>query len=114
MEKVPPPLDNVELAGSTACPSLLVKCTVPLYPVATLPNGSSAVTPALNDNPAVTNPGALTEKCDAAAAETLMLLDVPVRLPRTASVALIVCAPAVTNVTPLVNECVPASPAVKL
>jgi hypothetical protein len=29
-EKVPVPFVSVELAGSTACPSLLVKCAVPV------------------------------------------------------------------------------------
>ena len=37
-ENVPAPLVSVELAGNVATPSLLVKCTVPLYPVAVLLN----------------------------------------------------------------------------
>ena len=37
-ENVPTPLVNVELAGNVAEPSLLVKCTVPEYPVAVLLN----------------------------------------------------------------------------
>ena len=37
-ENVPVPLVNVELAGNVAEPSLLVKCTVPAYPVAVLLN----------------------------------------------------------------------------
>ena len=37
-ENVPVPLVNVEFAGNVAAPSVLVKCTVPTYPVAVLLN----------------------------------------------------------------------------
>ena len=39
-ENVPAPLVSVLSAGSTACASPLVKCTIPVYPVAVLLNGS--------------------------------------------------------------------------
>jgi hypothetical protein len=43
-EKIPVPLVSVVFAGSTAEGSVLVKCTVPVYPVTALLNWSSAVT----------------------------------------------------------------------
>ena len=62
-ENVPVPAVSVALAGSTAWPSLLVKCTVPAYPVAVLLEASSAVTVMLNAVPAVAFAGAVTLKC---------------------------------------------------
>ena len=62
-ENVPVPLVSVEFAGSTAAPSLEVKWTVPVYPVAVLLDASSAVTVMLKAVPAVAVPGAVTEKC---------------------------------------------------
>ena len=53
----PTPLVNLELAGRLAWPSLLVKCTVPPYPVAVLPKPSLAVTVKLPGVPAVTGDG---------------------------------------------------------
>ena len=74
---VPAPFVNVELAGSTGRASLLVKWTVPVYPTAVVLNGSSAVTVKVNAEPAVAVAGAATVKCEAAAAFTVMLFDVP-------------------------------------
>ena len=65
-EKVPTPFVNVEFAGNTAVPSLLAKCTVPVYPVAVAFVAVSAVTVKLNAVPAVAAAGAVTEKCVAA------------------------------------------------
>ena len=65
-EKVPTPFVSVEFAGNTAAPSLLVKCTVPVYPVAVAFVAVSAVTVKLNAVPAVAVVGAVTEKCVAA------------------------------------------------
>jgi hypothetical protein len=64
--KVPTPLVSVEFAGNTAAPSLLVKCTVPAYPVAVALDASSAVTVKLIAVPGVAFAGAVTEKCVAA------------------------------------------------
>jgi hypothetical protein len=61
-EKVPTPLVNVAFAGNTAWPSLLVKCTVPLYPVAVRLDASNAVTVNVNAVPAVAEAGADTVK----------------------------------------------------
>src|SRR5215469_4799596 len=47
-EKVPTPFVSVELAGSVAAASLLVKCTVPVYPVAVAFDAFNAVTVILN------------------------------------------------------------------
>src|SRR5437588_779084 len=63
--KVPTPLASGELAGRTAWPSVLVKWTVPMYPVAVLLFWSWAVTVKLNDTPAVAVAGALMLKCTA-------------------------------------------------
>jgi hypothetical protein len=105
---VPTPLVSVLFAGSTACPSVLVKCTVPVYPVTVLFVASSAVTVKLNAVPAVALAGALTVKCVAAAALTLTFADVPVIEDVTESVAESVWLPAVLSValkvpTPLVS-----------
>jgi hypothetical protein len=62
-ENVPTPFVSVEFAGSIACVSLLVKWTVPVYPVTTAFEASSAVTVTLNAVPDVAVPGAVTEKC---------------------------------------------------
>jgi hypothetical protein len=61
-EKVPIPFVSNELAGSTAWASVLVKCAVPEYPLATLFAASSAVTVKLKDLRALTLAGAATEK----------------------------------------------------
>src|SRR5438477_12488995 len=76
--KVPTPFVSVELAGSVAPASLLVKCTVPAYPVAVLSNGSRAVTVKLKATAGVADAGALTAKWVAAAALTVTGLLVPV------------------------------------
>lgn len=64
--KVPTPFVSVEFAGRAAFPSLLVKCTVPVYPVAVALDASSAVTVKLIGVPGVAVAGAVTEKCVAA------------------------------------------------
>src|SRR3974390_3348712 len=106
--KVPTPLVRVAFAGRTAAPSLDVKCTVPVYPVAVLFEASSAVTVNGNAEPAVAVAGALTEKCVAAPADTAIAAELPVIDDVAVSVAVIVWLPAVFNVavkvpTPLVR-----------
>jgi hypothetical protein len=64
--KVPTPFSSAEFAGNTAFVSLLVKCTVPVYPVAVVFAAVSAVTVKLNVVPPVAVAGAVTEKCVAA------------------------------------------------
>src|SRR5580704_11330530 len=63
---VPTPFSSAEFAGNTAFVSLLVKCTVPVYPVAVVFAAVSAVTTRLNVAPAVAYAGAVTLKCVAA------------------------------------------------
>ena len=63
---VPTPFSSAEFAGNTAAPSLLVKCAVPVYPVAVAFEAVNAVTVRLNMVPAVAVAGAITEKCVAA------------------------------------------------
>ena len=94
-EKVPAPFTSVVLAGRTALPSLLVKCTVPAYPVAVLLNGSRAVTVTLNAAPTVAVGGAETVNCVALAALTVTLFEAPVMEAVTVSVAVMVRVPAV-------------------
>src|SRR5262245_19289259 len=60
--KLPVPLVRVVWPGSTAWPSPLVKWTVPLYQMSTLPSVSRAVTVTVTDIPAVVLPVALTSK----------------------------------------------------
>jgi hypothetical protein len=107
-ENVPVPLVNVALAGSVAEPSLLVKCTVPLYPVAVLLNWSNPVTLKLNEVFWVAEAGAETLKCVAGPGFTVIPAEVPVMEEVTVSVAVMVWLPAVFSVTentptPLVN-----------
>src|SRR5580692_7631261 len=61
--KTPDPFVKVVFAGNTAAPSVLVKCTVPVYPGTTLLNWSAANTLTLNAVPAIALPGADTAKC---------------------------------------------------
>jgi hypothetical protein len=96
---VPVPLVRVVSVGRVAAPSVLVKCTVPAYPVAVLLKASRAVTVTLTAAPAVAAEGAETVKCAAAAGATLIVPELPVMPP---SVAVIVCAPAVRSVLPKV------------
>jgi hypothetical protein len=97
---VPTPFSSAEFDGSTAVPSLLVKCTVPVYPVAVVFEAVSAVTVMLNIDPAVAFAGAVTLKCVAAfEALTVIVPDEPVIEAVTVSVAATVCAPAVFRVT---------------
>jgi hypothetical protein len=63
--------------------------------------------------PAVVLAGALTAKCVAAAGDTVTPA-LAVRAAFTVSVAVIVWAPAVTRVTPLVKVCAPVSPDVNV
>ena len=98
-EKVLTPAVSVEFNGKAAAPSLLVKCTVPGYPVAVLPNVSSAVTVKLNAVPLLAAPGAATVKWVAAAGLTVIAAVVPVIEAVTVSVAVTVCEPAVLSVT---------------
>ena len=95
---VPLPLVSVELAGSTAAPSVLVKCTVPAYPVAVLPWASLATTVTLNGVPAVAFTGTVIEYRVAAPGATLMLPLVPV-MAVDVSVAVTVCVPTVARLT---------------
>src|SRR6516225_3879488 len=73
--KEPVPLVSVESAGRVAWPSLLVKCTVPEYPVAVLPKESLTVTVKEPLVPEVIGEGKpLTTKVLAAAGVTEMLV----------------------------------------
>jgi len=58
--KVPTPPVRPELPGRLADPSVLLKRTVPAYPVTTLLNASSAVTVKLLEAPAIALDGAAT------------------------------------------------------
>ena len=96
--KVPVPFESVELAGSTALPSVLEKCTVPAYVVAVLLKESRAVTVKLNGVPVLAVAAAgETENADAAAGPTGIALDVPVS--KSAPVTVTVCEAAVFRVT---------------
>ena len=106
-ETVSTPAVRVVLAGNTACVSVLVKWTVPAYPVAVLPKASRAVIVTLNADPAVALPGADTAKCVAADAPTTSVV-LPVIVEVVVSVAVSVRLPDVSKVaenvpTPLVN-----------
>lgn len=97
--KVPVPLFRVALVGNTACPSLLVNRTTPLYPVAVLPKGSLAIT--LKDwaTPAVVVAGSpVSWIVLASAGVTLMPELVPVRLLLVESVTVSDRVPAVLKV----------------
>jgi hypothetical protein len=90
-ENVPVPFASVALAGNVAAPSLLVKCTAPVYPVAVAFDAVKAVTVKLNAVPEVAFAGAVTEKCVAAVdALTVIVPEVPVIVAVTVSVAVIV------------------------
>jgi len=89
-ENVPTPLVNVELAGSVAEPSLLVKCTVPAYAGVVLLKRSTAVTVKLNDVPAVCGDVAETIKRVVGPGFTRTELLVPVMDDVTESVAVMV------------------------
>ena len=64
-----------------------------------MPVTSSAVTVTLTAEPAVAIPGALTEKCVAAPAATVMVAEVPVMDKVTVSVAVTALEPGVSRVT---------------
>jgi len=101
---VPVPEASEVSAGSVAVPSVLVKWTVPEYPVTTALEASSAVTVTATADPAVAVAGAVTEKCVAGAALTVMVLEVPVIDGVTVSVAVMVWGPSELRV----EENVPA------
>ena len=88
--KVPAPFVSVALAGRAAAASLLVKCTVPAYPVAVLPVASRAVTVTLMLEPGVAFAGMLTVKWVAMPLATAIVPLVPVMPDVTVSVAVIV------------------------
>jgi len=67
-ENVPTPFVSVEFAGKVAAASLLVMCTVPVYPVAVVFPAVNAVTVTFTGVPDVAVAGAVTEKCVAVAA----------------------------------------------
>lgn len=105
---VPTPLVRVLSAGNIADPSVLVKCTVPEYPVAVPLLKLSAVMVKLNATPGVADAGAEMAKCVAAVLVTVIVLEVPVMELVTVSVAVMVWLPAVFSVelnvpTPLVK-----------
>jgi hypothetical protein len=99
--KVATPLVKGLAAGSTvlAPVSVLEKVTLPVKPVAVLLNRSSATTVKVKLLPATVAAGALTIKCDAAAALTAIALLAPVMLLVVLSVAVSVWLPAVVKVT---------------
>ena len=99
MEKVPLPAVKVESAGSFACASELVKCTVPAYPDDVLFAASSAVTVTLMVCLASEDFWPVTPKCVAALVTTLIVPVVPFNEFVIVSVAVMVCGPSVTNVT---------------
>lgn len=66
--KVPTPAVRVEFAGTVALGSVLLKCTVPLYPVTVAFPLSSAVTVKVKEEFARTEDGAVTAKCVAVGA----------------------------------------------
>lgn len=110
---VPVPFVSAELAGSTACASVLLNLTAPAYPVATLPKLSFAVTVKLNAVPAVADAGALTVRLAAGPAFTVnkLLGTPPMPLPCPVPTAVIVKFPVFVIVTlwttiPFVNEAV--------
>ena len=114
-EKVAFPEVRVALAGRTALGSLLANCTVPAYPVATLPYGSYAVTVTFPAAPAVSAVGKpVTSSVEAAAGLTAMPVSLPVIEEEAVSVAVIDCAPAVSRVTVKVYWPSPAAVKVKL
>ena len=93
--------------------SVLVKWTMPLYPVATLPNGSKAVTVTVPATPAVAGLAMpATLKFLAAAAPTTIEACVPVMESVTVSAAVIEPMLAVLRVT--LKAWTPASAAVKV
>ena len=103
----------IEAAGRTAWLSLLVKVTVPTYPVATLPKASEAVT--VNDwvVPAESGVGKPVTFSELAAAPwTTMFSSVPMMAEFAVSVAVIASEPAVLKVT--VNVWVPSFAGVKV
>ncbi len=104
----PAPPVSVLSAGNTAWASELVKWMVPVYPEARLLNASRAVTVTVTDVPAVLAAGVLTMKWLAAAGLT-STGRLPVMLLESVSVAVTVCVPAISSVTPFAKTWLPAS-----
>jgi hypothetical protein len=78
--------------------------------VAAFANASEAETVTVSGTESTALTGAVTFSCEAAAAPTAMLDDVPLIVLLTVSVAVSEFAPAVFNVTAFVKACTPASP----
>ena len=97
-ENVEVPAVSVELAGSFAWLSVLVKFTVPVYPTDVLFAASSALTMSWKVCRVTVLPGPVTDMCVAAFVTTLTVLD-PFSEAVTVSVAVILCMPSVLNVT---------------
>lgn len=98
-EKLAVPAANVESAGSVAWLSVLVKCTVPVYPTDVLFAASSAVTVSWIVFRVWVALGPVTPICVAAFVTTLIGPDVPLSEAVTVSLAVIVCMPSVLSVT---------------
>ena len=97
VEKVPTPLVRVAEAGSPAAESLEEMETVPVYPVAVLPDESLAVTVKLKAVPATAEVGTEVRASEDAELEvTVMLVEVMERAP---SDAVRVLVPTVFNLT---------------
>ena len=96
---VPTPLASVEFAGSTACASLEVKCTMPEYVPAVLLYASRAVTVTLEGVPAVAVAAVESVKRAAGPGATETEFDVAASAGVTVSVALTVWFPEVLNVS---------------
>ena len=77
-ENVPTPPVSVLPGGKTACESVLVNATVPVYPVTTFPYGSKAVTKIVIGIPTTAMVGATSAKCVAPAGVVSTALLVPV------------------------------------
>ncbi len=97
-ENVEVPAVSVELAGSFAWLSVLVKCTVPVYPTDVFSAASSAATVSWKVCRVRVLPGPVTDMCLAALVTTLTALD-PFSEAVTVSLAVIVCMPSVLRVT---------------
>lgn len=95
-EKLPAPFVSVTFAGSAAWLSVLVKRTVPAYPVTVFPDESCAVTDTLVAVPAVAVEGDVTTSLEAAPALTVIVPEVPLSVP---SVTETVALPTVFSVT---------------
>ena len=98
-ENLAVPAVKVESAGKVAWLSVLVKCTVPVYPTDVLFAASSAVTVSWIVFRVWVALGPITPICVAAFVTTLIGLDVPLSEAVTVSLAVIVCMPNVLSAT---------------